>query len=281
MTFMGLSSRQKKALELEVVSREARLQLTRHIRWVCQTNDIAIQLIRTNHYINVANTVMGKPIYRLESDDWGEYQSAEYAWHQGELELIFRRPSTIELAAILADFIQNEMITDNVVNKILSEDGCSFTFGKRDDEVTVEIAKLSDIPEETLSGDHPNIRKLVERMDRAVQAKDPSAVLHTAASIIETLAKDILADVNVENQSLGAFFERYRRVSQLPDAILDYMIDIFKSRNITPLAGHGNTAPPKIEMKQMVPVAELTKAFVRMERSLALLETTAKGEAER
>ena len=280
MTFVGLSSRQKKALELEVVSREARLQLTRHIRSLCQSNEIAIQLIKTNHFINIANTVMGKPIYRLDSDDWGDYQPAEYAWHQGELELILRRPSTIELAAILADFIQSEMLSANIVNNILSEDGCSFIFGERDDQVTVEVAKLSDIPEETLSGDHPNLRKLVERMDRAVKDKDPSAVLHTAASIIETLAKDVLADAKIENQSLGAFFDKYRNVSHLPDAILDYMIDIFKSRNITPLAGHGNTTPPKIKMKQMVPVAELTKAFVRTERRLALLETTAKSETE-
>ena len=77
MTFMGLSSRQKKALELEVVSREARLQLTRRIRSLCQSNEITIQLAKTNHFINIANTVVGRPIYRLESDGWGDYQPAE------------------------------------------------------------------------------------------------------------------------------------------------------------------------------------------------------------
>ena len=172
------------------------------------------------------------------------------------------------------------MLSASIVNNILTEDGCSFVFGQSDDDVTVEIAKLSDIPEQTLSNDHPNIRKLAQRMDREVKDKDPSAVLHTAASIIETLAKDILADSKIENQSLGAFFEAYRKASQLPSPILDYMIDIFRSRNTTPLAGHGSTTPPRIKMKQMVPVAELTKAFVRMERSLALLETTAKSETE-
>ena len=124
----------------------------------------------------------------------GDYYDADYAWHNGELELIMRRPSTVELVEILADYIEMEMLDLDLVNDILSQDKCSFRFDNVHDEVAVDIDSISEIPEEALTSDHPNIRKLVERMDAAVEREDPTAVLHTSASIFETLAKDVLSD---------------------------------------------------------------------------------------
>ena len=40
--------------------------------------------LRRNQYINIASAVLGLPIYRLESDDMGDYMTAEFAWHMGE-----------------------------------------------------------------------------------------------------------------------------------------------------------------------------------------------------
>ena len=98
MPFVHLTHKQKNALELEVVPQEARLELTRMIRHACHGGEeTEITLIRENEFINLANQVLGNPIYVLNGGDWGEYQPAEYAWHHGQRELIMRTPSTPQL----------------------------------------------------------------------------------------------------------------------------------------------------------------------------------------
>src|SRR5205807_7428142 len=91
---------------------------------------------------------------------------------------------------------------------------------------------------------HPNIRLLLDRMNDALRREDHPGVLHASASIFETLAKDIVGISTIQNQPLKGFFERYRKNSALPDKILDYILAIYESRNITPLAGHGSTQTP-------------------------------------
>lgn len=206
MVFLGLKAIEKDTLELEIISHDARLKLTRLIRAICRSKEPHITLIRMNQFVNLSNTILDKPIFVLHPDDWGDYHDAEYAWHNSEIELIMRRPSTVELVEILADMIQEGVLDSDKVNDVLRYDKCSFRFEIDDDEVVVEIDSLSEIPEENLTGEHPNIRKLAERMDSEVERKDPTAVLHTAASIFETLAKDVLSDANLEGQSLGGFF---------------------------------------------------------------------------
>lgn len=112
---------------------------------------------------------------------------------------------------------------------------------------------------------HPNIHILIKRMNTALDNGDPACVLHTSASIFETMAKDIVGIDTVQNQSLGAFFDRYRRESALPLEVLDYILSVYKRRNIEPLAGHGSVKEPTILMSEAVVLAELTKAFVRIE----------------
>src|SRR6202022_3431668 len=101
----------------------ARLELTRIIRSKCLTahgdDDGGIALLRENEFINIANQVMGKPIYHLKGGDWGEYHHAEHAWHHGQRELIMRVPSTPQLAEILADYLQRGMMSIAHVKKLL------------------------------------------------------------------------------------------------------------------------------------------------------------------
>ncbi len=94
------------------------------------------------------------------------------------------------------------------------------------------------------------------------------SVLHASASIFETLAKDIVGTPTVQNEPLGGFFEKYRNDSLLPAAILDYIHESYKARNITPLAGHGSTETQKITKEESVVLAEMTKAFVKIEYKL-------------
>jgi hypothetical protein len=96
--------------------------------------------------------------------------------------------------------------------------------------------------------------------------------LHASASIFETLAKLVFGNPNVENETLGAFFNGYRNRSALPAPVLDYILETYKRRNVEPLAGHGSTAAPTVSAKEASTLIEMTKMCVRLERRLAVLD---------
>lgn len=112
---------------------------------------------------------------------------------------------------------------------------------------------------------HPNIEKLLIRLNSALRDDDYPNVLHTSASIFETLAKDIVNLDTIQDQTLKSFFARYRKDSGLPNEILDYIQSIYDARSTTPLAAHGSTKIPIINKKEAITLAEITKAFVRIE----------------
>lgn len=275
MSFMGLSKAESKALEAEVISNDARLQLTRLIRRRARTSrgseDANIGLIHRNQFINIANTVLGRPIYRLEPDDMGLYMSEEFAWHAGELELIMRRPDTAQLAGILGDLLQEDMLSVAAVNDILAADNSSIRFETHgfDENVSLHLLSTLEIEEETANADHPNIRLLVQRMETAYEQGDFSAVLHAGASVFETLAKLVINNTKVENETLGGIFQGYRKRSNLPDAVLDYIKETYDRRNTEPLAGHGATTPPDISGEEAAVLIEMTRMVVKLERRLA------------
>jgi len=113
--------------------------------------------------------------------------------------------------------------------------------------------------------EHPNIIVLINRMTTALDHGDTSGVLHASASIFETMAKEIVGIDAVQDQTLASFFNRYRKDSGLPAEVLDYILSIYKRRNIEPLAGHGSIKAPTVTEPEAVILAELTKAFVRIE----------------
>ena len=138
--------------------------------------------------------------------------------------------------------------------------------------VNVEITEELDSDEN--NSEHPNIRALVKRMDLLLENSDYSGVLHTSASIFETLAKTVLNRINLEDKTLGSFFDAYKNKSHLPEPILDMIKNIYSKRNTEPLAGHGSTSIPSVTKKDAIVIVEMTKAFIKMERKLAEPELT-------
>lgn len=110
-----------------------------------------------------------------------------------------------------------------------------------------------------------NIGVLFERMADCWKRNDFGGVLHASASVFETMAKDIIQNPAIENQPLGGFFEQYRRHSALPQPSLDLILDTYKRRNATPLAGHGGTGSPQISKEQATEIMRITRDFVRHE----------------
>lgn len=271
--FDTLNQEQKRSLNNEVVSERARLRLTRHLRHGTRHEDADINIIWQNRAINIARSILGLPIYVLDGGQDGYYHPSENAWHNGELELVMRRPSTIQLAETLIDLLNENIILMQNVNQILNEDNVSFYFEEigRDEGYDIVISAVEEI-EEAEEDEHPNIRRLINRMDTLNEQEDYSGALLASASIFETLAKQIVDLETVQDESLGGFFERYRNDSNLPEAVVDYIEEIFQRRNTEPTAGHGHLEEPEITREDSILLAEMTKAFVRAERKLFMTE---------
>ncbi|MBU4467674.1 MAG: hypothetical protein KKC39_02875 [Candidatus Omnitrophica bacterium] len=281
MEFKGLTKIDKKQLEFEVISEQARLKLTRLLRKVVSSGDEdgsgEVRLVRQNRIVNMARSVIGLAPYVLNSDSWGNYELAEAAWHNGEIEMVMRRPDTAELIETIGDLLQDTAIDTDEVNEILEEENVSFKFErtKFHGDISVNIFAIDKIGTEE-EKEHLNVRVLVDRMDKALESNDTGGVLHASASIFETLAKDIVNVKSIANQTLASFFEKYRKISKLPEPVLDYILDIYKLRNTEPLAGHGSTLPTNITKEEAIFLVEMTKAFVRIERQLAIIEVNIK-----
>lgn len=273
-----MSARQRQQLELEVVSSEARLMLTRLLRNKVKSTSSEeghkIELIWKNQVVNLTSTILGRPIYTLELSDW-DYDNAEYAWHNGEFELAMRRPNTPQLFEALIDLVNEGFLSITDVNQILEFDKCGARLDQENDKIVVRLIDLVDLPDETSEKDtHVNIRLLIERMDRALQDKDWPLVLHSGASVFESLAKQTVPNQNIQNQSFGGWFSLYRNHSKLAAPLLDAIKEIFDRRNIEPLAGHGSISNPSITQEEAIQVRVLTIALVRLERTLSEVSVT-------
>ena len=256
-------------LEFEVISQDLRIFLTRELgRRIVPEEAPELLIINQNVVINKSRALLGLDQHVLESDLDGFFDPSEHAWHHGEFQICLRRLDTVRFAEMIGELIEDEWFTIDEVNGLLERDGASFHYQQQGDRLIVRVLPIERLEDEVPGAEHPNIRLLVKRMDDALANEDFSQVLHASATIFETMAKDIIPLPGVQNQSLGSFFERYRKDSLLPAEILDYILAIYNSRSTTPLAGHGSTEPPNIGMDVAVVLAEMTKAFVRIEYTL-------------
>lgn len=112
---------------------------------------------------------------------------------------------------------------------------------------------------------HANVLLLLKRMDQCLDAKDPTGVLHAAANIVETAAKDLLGDKSLANQTFGGFAQKYENESALPEKLKAVALEIYKLRNTMPLSGHGSTGVPDMTLHDAIVIAAATKFLVEVE----------------
>jgi hypothetical protein len=261
-----LTKNQIEQLQYEVLSKDFYIFLTRHLNdWCEETNDFSTHIMRKNKLINLSRTISGGKIYTLNVDDWGEFMSEEAAWHESHFLLIFRELSTIEFIEYACDLINYGYLKVNFLNSALTKEGASFRFDYSGDKLKIEVLSMEEIEEANVSSEHINIRTLVSRMDNSYQKEDYSNVLHSSASIFETMAKEIIGLDSIQDKTLKSFFERYRADSNLPKEILNYILATYDKRNVTSLAGHGSLGIPDITKEESIILIEMTKAFVRIE----------------
>ena len=102
-------------------------------------------------------------------------------------------------------------------------------------------------------------------MESCLESNDPAGVLHAASNILETMAKDVLGDGSLTNQTLGGFIDKYKNESSLPLEIKNVVGNIYKLRNKMPLSGHGSTETPNINIQDAIVIAAATKFIVEIE----------------
>jgi len=116
-----------------------------------------------------------------------------------------------------------------------------------------------------LSGLHPNIVLQVSRMDTCLDNGDATGALHAAANILETMAKEITANPKVANETLGSFFEQYKKLSSLPEKLKEAVLEIYKLRNTTPTSGHGSLQESNLTLMDAISIAAMTKVTLEIE----------------
>ena len=140
--------------------------------------------------------------------------------------------------------------------------GCHFldcsVYSQVDDFNSMGIGKFDQLA-------HSNVAVLIGRMEQCLESNDPSGVLHAAANILETMAKDILSSDKLANQTLGGFIEKYKNESALPEEIKNVVGSIYNLRNKMPLSGHGSTNTPNINIHDAIVIAAATKFVVEIE----------------
>lgn len=260
-----LTQEDRSNLKYEIVSQEFRVHTTRLLEH--SDSFSAYDIINKNWLVNRSRTLVGKSIYVIEPDDYGVYDEYTIAWHNGEFELSLRRLDVLQFIEIICEIVQRGWLGCEQLNELLEEEEASFRIVK--EPVQVNVFSIEKLKEETSpSSEHPNIRLLVDRMNSGLERADYSAVLHSSATIFETLAKDIIGVPSVQNQTLRSFFDRYRSDSLLPTELQDKIYAVCGDRNSEPLAGHGSTQVPTMTEKEAITLCELTKAFVRIEYKL-------------
>lgn len=264
-----ITQEQIKQLDYEVLSKDFLIYLTRSLLdWVEDVEYAEDIIARKNRIINLSSTILGDKIYLLESDDMGAYIQAEYDWHDSNFLLIFRKLNTIQFIEFASELLRARYLKIDFLNGALKSENASFRFVKENGQFKIEVFNVEEIEEADITEEHPNIRLLVSRMERSLDKDDYSGVLHSSASIFETMAKDVVGIPTIQDKTLKSFFDRYKLDSNLPESILDFILDTYDKRNVTPLAGHGSLEEPNITKEQAIILAEMTKSIVRIEGKL-------------
>lgn len=267
-----LTKDQTTSLKYEVVPTSLKIFVTRFMRRGRAVESDIPDIYWQNDVVNRARTLAELPIYVLESDHMGEYEAQEHAWHRSEFELCLRRLNSIEFVEFLGECIEDKWLRLEEVNAWLAAANMSVEFyweSNSSGPLAVVVHPVAGLDAELEEHPRPNVRTLIARLDRELEARDFSAVLHCSATVFETVAKDVVGIPSIAEQTLGGFFDRYRKDSSLPESILDFILDVYQRRNTVPLAGHGHLAEPEISHKEAELLVALTKAFVTFETRMS------------
>ncbi|MEK4705843.1 hypothetical protein [Bacillus sp. FSL H8-0512] len=266
--FLELTKEEISQLKYEVILPKTRLALTRYLRKICIDEENQVKAGYLNRIINIANNNLGEDIFIFEYyDEAGVIAAMKQL---GYLELILKISNTVQFIEIILDLLNNGLIECHIVNDVLKDHSASFRVVEHDGDFFIEIDDLTEKEQFEDANEHENIRSLIQRMKKMMSEDDYAGVLHAAASIAETLAKEVVQNPTIADKSLGSFIGLYKKKTNLPEGFIDYINYIYKKRNSEPLSGHGSLKEPTITKEEAIIISEMTKAFVLIEKKLMI-----------
>jgi hypothetical protein len=251
---------QKSDLEYVKISLQIKLYFYRKVEKKIHDNaqDTLPSLLRV---INYSNAIAMKPALNLELDD-DLASIVPYSFYESRLPDCFSSLGTLEFIEFLCCLVSNEFLSIQEVNDRLEQDDQFFQLQKTNSGVFVEILSQPI----AVSGDkHPNIIASIKRMEILFGSHDYAGVLDASAVVIESHSKIQLSSPKLKDQTFGSYFQSYQNHSKLPQEITNYMLEIYKRRNVEPLASHGSSDPPTITRFDAHFILLFTKAIVQLE----------------
>lgn len=254
------------SLEHEWIPLSAKVQLTRLLDRHCPPDvDPHTRIHYLYQIVNRANNLTENKLFLPDPDQFGDYFPEDVARLESEFMICIRRLNPIQFIEFLATVVEYEYIDINDANIILKEVNSSVAL-ELDTSGRLSISILPMADKSALDNDaNPNLRTLLSRIDRLLNAEDYAGVLFYSAQAIEYISKQIYGSSKIYNQSFGSYVEGYKKKTTLPEPIIDWMLQIYKRRNSEPLAAHGSPLPPSITCEEATLIAEMTKAFIRYE----------------
>jgi hypothetical protein len=264
---LNIRPKDRAVLENEIVPREAKLTIAKILdrNIVRDGSDHAIQ--RRNVIVNKARTAEGIAPYVLDTDGSGDYLPQEMTWHEGEIRLALMRLGPLEFFDFVAALVSEGHLAISEVEEVFSHYSISAkleretrTFGEDQYWMVPAAAIEPDDHEQTEV--HATVRQLYDRAVRDLDHDDFAGVIHTAATIVENIAKTVVGNPNVINQPLGGWFNSYKNSSSLPGYILDEAIALYNRRNTSPNAGHGTPAESDVTREDAVNTIGLVRMII-------------------
>ncbi len=245
-----IESEQIDNFAVEFIPREVSVYFTRKVEMGLKKKK-KFDVNTVNFLNNKANLLRGNRITSLGDEPIEEYDEHIAAFAYGEVysafNLLLVGMETVMQVEMLGELITLGFLDSDEVNKTFEHHGVGIKFCRVASTWKVELTSLEEMEgvnqaaDTDDASDHTNIRLLLERASRALEDADYTGVLHACASTLEALSKVVISDSNIENQPLGSYFQKYRKMSGLPAVLLDYVEGLYKKRNSTPNAGHGST----------------------------------------
>ncbi len=266
---LNIRAEDRAVLENEVVPREAKLTianiLDRDIVREGHGYDFNVQ--RRNMIVNKARTAEGIAPYVLEPDGMGDYLPQEMTWHEGEIRLALMRLGPLEFFDLVASLVSEGLLAINYVEEVFDYYSISAKLEceeRRFDEDQYWMVPAPDFePDDDEPTEvHPSVRQLYDRAVRDLNHDDFAGVIHSAATIVENLAKTVVQNPNVVNEPLGGWFSSYKASSSLPGYVLDEAISLYNRRNASPNAGHGTPAESDVTREDAVNALGLARMII-------------------
>lgn len=234
--YKNMTEQTRQSLEADFLGKDTRIALHYHLMEYFDSDSYD----NSDKYLRITNLLRRRAdVSNLEYN--GEFIQEDLNYMGGIVQSAFSGLDSVEAMSLLCDLCAYGAMDIDTVNGILAEDSFAFQIINRDPLPYVDETDAMDLDEFANGADiEPGIRQLLTRMEDAYRREDYSGVLAAGSNVIEAIARRQSNHPRAKTTSFGKVQKMFLQNSPLPDVLKIEFDRIYKSRNTTPNAGHGN-----------------------------------------